>query len=77
MIGQREMTVDDYLSILRRRIWLLAIPAVVCAVGAYTVSLFLPSRWTSETVVLVEEPAEVEIEANRAHAADFQAIAGE
>src|SRR5258708_29176680 len=57
MIGQREMTVDDYLSILRRRIWLLAIPAVVCAVGAYTVSLFLPSRWISETVVLVEEPA--------------------
>src|SRR5260370_7491495 len=57
MIGQREMTIDDYLSILRRRIWLLVIPAVVCAAGAYTVSLFLPSKWTSETVVLVEEPA--------------------
>src|SRR5260370_33087391 len=58
MIAQHEMTIDDYLSILRRRIWLLVIPAVVCAAGAYTVSLFLPSKWTSETVVLVEEPAE-------------------
>ncbi len=57
MIAQHEMTIDDYLSILRRRIWLLVIPAVVCAAGAYTVSLFLPSKWTSETVVLVEEPA--------------------
>jgi polysaccharide chain length determinant protein (PEP-CTERM system associated) len=57
MIGQREMTVDDYVSIVRRRIWLLIIPAVVFAVGAYTVSLFLPARWTSETVVLVEQPS--------------------
>src|ERR1700675_2469413 len=57
MIGQREMTIDDYVSILRRRIWLLIIPGVVFAVGAYTVSLFLPARWTSETVVLVEQPS--------------------
>jgi len=57
MIGQREMTIEDYLSILKRRIWLLVIPGIVFAVGAYTASLFLPARWTSETVVLVEEPA--------------------
>jgi polysaccharide chain length determinant protein (PEP-CTERM system associated) len=30
---------------------------VVFAIGAYTISLFLASRYTSETVVLVEEPA--------------------
>jgi polysaccharide chain length determinant protein (PEP-CTERM system associated) len=57
MLGHREMTVEDYVSIAKRRIWLLVIPAVVCAIGAYSVALFLPNRWTSETVVLVQEPA--------------------
>jgi polysaccharide chain length determinant protein (PEP-CTERM system associated) len=56
MIGQHEMTIEDYKSILRRRIWLLIIPAVVFAVGAYLVSLFLPARYKSETVVLIEAP---------------------
>jgi polysaccharide chain length determinant protein (PEP-CTERM system associated) len=51
------MTADDYISIVRRRVWLLVIPAIVCAIGVYAIALFLPSRWTSETVVLVQEPA--------------------
>jgi polysaccharide chain length determinant protein (PEP-CTERM system associated) len=56
MIGQREMTIEDYKAILRRRVWLLIIPAVVFSVSAYLVSLFLPARFKSETVVLVEAP---------------------
>lgn len=54
---QRELTVEDYLAIARRRWWIIVVPAVVFAIGAYTISLFLASRYTSETVVLVEEPA--------------------
>jgi polysaccharide chain length determinant protein (PEP-CTERM system associated) len=57
MIGQRELTIEDYKSILQRRKWLLIIPAVVFSVSAYATSLFLPARYTSETVVLVEAPA--------------------
>jgi polysaccharide chain length determinant protein (PEP-CTERM system associated) len=57
MVMQRELTVEDYLAIARRRWWILVVPAVVFAIGAYTISLFLASRYTSETVVLVEEPA--------------------
>ena len=57
MIGQHEMTIEDYKTILRRRKWLLIIPAVVFSVSAYAVSLFLPARYKSETVVLVEAPA--------------------
>ena len=57
MLMQRELTVEDYLTIARRRWWIAAIPAIVFAIGAYTISLFLASRFTSETVVLVEEPA--------------------
>ncbi len=56
MIGQRELTFEDYKAILRRRVWLLVVPTLLCAAGAYTVSLYLPSRYTSETVVLVEQP---------------------
>ena len=54
---QRELTVEDYLAIARRRWWMIVVPAVVFAICAYTISLFLASRYTSETVVLVEEPA--------------------
>jgi polysaccharide chain length determinant protein (PEP-CTERM system associated) len=57
MILQRELTLEDYVAILRRRWWIIAVPAVVFAIGAYSISLLLASRYTSETVVLVEEPA--------------------
>jgi polysaccharide chain length determinant protein (PEP-CTERM system associated) len=56
MVIQRELTLDDYIAILRRRLWIIVVPAVVFAIGAYTISLFLASRYTSETVVLVEQP---------------------
>jgi len=57
MVVQRELTREDYIGIARRRWWIIVVPAVVFAIGAYTMSLFLASRYTSETVVLVEEPA--------------------
>lgn len=57
MISQHQMTIEDYKTILRRRKWLLIIPAVVFSVSAYAVSRFLPARYKSETVVLVEAPA--------------------
>jgi polysaccharide chain length determinant protein (PEP-CTERM system associated) len=56
MVVQRELTIEDYFAILRRRVWIIVVPAVVFAICAYTISLFLASRYTSETVVLVEEP---------------------
>src|SRR6202171_6052928 len=57
MIVHRELTLEDYLSILRRRIGFMVLPDAVFAMGGYTISLFLGSRYTSETVVLVEEQA--------------------
>lgn len=57
MTSQRELTVEDYKAIIRRRKWLLIIPAISLSVIAYAVSLFLPARYKSETVVLVEPPA--------------------
>ena len=55
MIGHRELEFGDYLAIVRRRLWLILIPALIVPVLAYTVSLKLPNRYTSQTLVLVEQ----------------------
>lgn len=56
MLGQREMTMEDYLGIARRRWWIVLIPALLGPVLGYGVSLFLPEKYTSQTLVLVEQP---------------------
>lgn len=56
MLGQREMTMEDYMGILRRRWWIVLIPAVLGPIIGYSVSQFLPEKYTSQTLVLVEQP---------------------
>jgi polysaccharide chain length determinant protein (PEP-CTERM system associated) len=53
---RRPLTVEDWFGILRRRVWLLVVPVVLCAVGAVLVSYALPRQYTSHTRVLVEAP---------------------
>jgi polysaccharide chain length determinant protein (PEP-CTERM system associated) len=55
MIGNRELTLDDYLAILRRRRWLIVVPALLGPVIGFLISLALPARYTSTTLVLVEQ----------------------
>lgn len=55
MIGNRELELSDYVAIARRRIWLLVVPALVVPVLAYLVSLKIPNRYTSQTLVMVEQ----------------------
>jgi polysaccharide chain length determinant protein (PEP-CTERM system associated) len=50
------MSADDYVGILRRRWLLLLIPALILPVVAYSVSLALPERYTSDALVLVDAP---------------------
>ena len=56
MATNREFTFEDYWAILRRRRWLLMVPAFLGAVGGFLVSLMLPEKYTSHTSVLVERP---------------------
>lgn len=56
MAKQKELTFEDYLAILRRRIWLVILPALLGATAGYILSRALPARYTSHTVVLVEQP---------------------
>jgi protein tyrosine kinase modulator len=54
MVEQRELTMDDYLAILRRRWLVLVLPTVLGPIIAYGISLTLRSLYTSQTLVLVE-----------------------
>jgi polysaccharide chain length determinant protein (PEP-CTERM system associated) len=56
MVNRKELTFEDYLVILRRRRWLVIVPAILGATVGYVLSLALPARYTSHTVVLVEQP---------------------
>jgi len=55
MIGHRDMSIDDYLSIARRRKWIIVIPALLFPLIAYGISLTLDDEYTSRTLVLVEQ----------------------
>ncbi len=49
------MSVEDYVGMLRRHIWQIVIPILVMPLVAYGVSLLLPERYTSQTLVLVDQ----------------------
>ena len=51
----QDLTVHDYLRILRRRIWYLAIPAIVVSIAAATYVWRMPSIYKSETTILVSD----------------------
>jgi polysaccharide chain length determinant protein (PEP-CTERM system associated) len=55
MTGGRELQFSDYISIVRRRLWVIVIPTLILPVLAYLVSLKIPNKYTSETLVLVEQ----------------------
>ena len=54
---ERELTAADYMAMLRRRWVLIVVLAVIGAPIAYGVSRFLPNRYKSQTLVLVERPS--------------------
>lgn len=55
MLGHRKLTVDDYLDILKRRRWILALPVLLLPLIALAVTYFIPARYLSQTLVLIEE----------------------
>ena len=56
MAEQRELTLQDYIAILRRR-WqiILSLSVLGCGLG-FANAHFLPKRYTSQTLVLVKQP---------------------
>jgi polysaccharide chain length determinant protein (PEP-CTERM system associated) len=54
---QRELTPADYLAMLRRRWVLIVVLTLVGGPLAYGVSRYLPNRYKSTTLVLVQQPS--------------------
>jgi len=47
--------VDDYLGILKRRGWIIAVPAVLFALVGFGLTFVVPPRYVSQTLILVEQ----------------------
>ena len=56
IMENRELTMDDYLAMLRRRIKVILIPALVAPLAGFLVSYAFPAKYTSQSLVLVEAP---------------------
>src|ERR1700681_1260981 len=54
MSENRELTMDDYLAMLRRRLKVILIPALLSPLAGFMVSYVFPPKYTSESTVLVE-----------------------
>jgi len=54
MITSRELTMQDYVAMLRRRAWIILIPALVAPLAGYLVSYAFHSKFTSQSVVMIE-----------------------
>ena len=51
---ERELTMDDYLAMLRRRIKVILTPALLAPLAGFLVSYAFPAKYTSKSLVLVE-----------------------
>jgi polysaccharide chain length determinant protein (PEP-CTERM system associated) len=54
MITNRDLTMDDYLGMLRRRLWVILLPALMAPGLGFAVSYLFAARYTSISTVLVE-----------------------
>src|SRR5208282_5460883 len=52
----RELTMDDYLAMLRRRMKVILIPALLAPLAGFLVSYGFPAKYTSQSEVLVSPP---------------------
>jgi polysaccharide chain length determinant protein (PEP-CTERM system associated) len=55
MIENRELTMDDYLQMLRRRLKVILIPTLLAPIVGFAVSYGFSPKYTSQSLVLVEE----------------------
>ncbi len=54
MLGHRSLILDDYLSILKRRGWIVLIPLLILPILAYSFSYTIPPQFMSQTLVLID-----------------------
>jgi polysaccharide chain length determinant protein (PEP-CTERM system associated) len=55
MLGHRALTVQDYTTILKRKWWIIAIPAIIFPIVGYAITFLVQPQYVSQTLVLVEQ----------------------
>jgi polysaccharide chain length determinant protein (PEP-CTERM system associated) len=55
MLGHREMTIQDYTEILKRRFWLILICGLLLLGVGLGINFTLPPQYVSQTLVIVEQ----------------------
>jgi polysaccharide chain length determinant protein (PEP-CTERM system associated) len=55
MLGHRALTVQDYTTILKRRWWIIAIPAIIFPIIGFGITFLVQPQYVSQTLVLVEQ----------------------
>ena len=55
MLGHRELTMEDYAGILKRRFWLILISAITFLGVGIGVTYILHAQYVSQTLVLIEQ----------------------
>jgi len=54
MITNRELTMDDYAAMLRRRAKIILIPALLAPLAGFLISYAFAAKYTSQSLILVE-----------------------
>lgn len=55
MLGHRALTLADYTTLLKKRGWIVAIPAIVLMLTGLGITYFVPPQYLSQTLVLIEQ----------------------
>jgi polysaccharide chain length determinant protein (PEP-CTERM system associated) len=53
MLGHRPLTPEDYFAILKRRWWVIAIPAVILPIIGFAITYVVPPEYVSQALVLI------------------------
>jgi polysaccharide chain length determinant protein (PEP-CTERM system associated) len=54
MLGHRPLNAEEYLTILKRRGWIVVIPSVLLPILAFSITFFIAPQYLSQTLILVE-----------------------
>jgi len=55
MLGHRELTMEDYAGILKRRFWLILICSIAFLAVGVVIGRIIPPQYESQTLVLIEQ----------------------
>ncbi len=50
MLGHRVLNIEDYTTLLKKRGWIIAIPAILLLLVGWGITFFVPPQYLSQTL---------------------------